>query len=904
MRKKSSQPISRQQYQPYPYALQNVELVVDLDARQTRVRSTLRFERIGSGPVPLVLNGTDIELHSIALNNRQLGTEEYTLTDDTLSLMPTGSEFMLSIDTLCTPADNTTLMGLYQSGSHLFTQCEAEGFRRITWFPDRPDVMAVYTVTMRASQAHYPVLLSNGNLVSRRKLDEDRHEAVWHDPHPKPSYLFAMVAGDFVVREKTVRTRSARPVTLQIYSDPDAHDQTGWAMACLENAMRWDEDRFDLELDLDRFMIVAARDFNMGAMENKGLNIFNASYVLASPDTATDRMYRVIEAVIGHEYFHNWTGNRITCRDWFQLSLKEGLTVFREQEFSADMLAQGLDGTAAASARAVKRIDDVNILRNQQYPEDAGPMAHPVRPESYVEISNFYTATIYEKGAELVRMLHTLLGEAGFQQGMQEYIRRHDGQAVTCDDFLDAMEIVYADQHPGRNLDGFRRWYSQAGTPNVTIESTFEASTGTLALAIRQDNPPAGLEVQQQPPVSKPPLHIPIALGMLDSKGQPLSLDDASGPDKTALLELQETTQHWQMTGLPEAPVLSVLRGFSAPVTIHMERHAGELEMLAMHDPDPFARWEAIQQLGAQTLWARIDQPDSSEAANLTQSLARTWTGILTDTHLAPDYQARALTLISGSQLMHQRRPLDPHSGHQARRMLQCELGGQLGDLWLETWQRYGTLTQKPYRPHPADAGQRALRAVALAALVAGGHPQAMDKVWQQYDEANNLTDRLSALTAATQHGREQDSLDLLERFYHDAADESVVDEWFGLQARAAWTDVDRARTLMAHPAFSLRNPNRARAVIYQFCLQNPLASHTPQGYAFWEEQILALDALNPELGARLARGLENWNDTIEPFRSQMLATLETLSRCNQLSTNAREIIMRALDEKKTGEIS
>ena len=513
MRTDTAPTIFRQDYAPYPYRLPQVRLEFDLAAESTRVRSELRFEPApDTAPgTPLVLQGEDLELVEVRLDGRPLAADEYQMGDGTLSLIPPGhgKPFTIGVVSLCRPADNTTLMGLYVSGDKLFTQCEAQGFRRITWFPDRPDVMARFEVLLRADPAAYPLLLSNGNLIEQAGLPDGRHQALWRDPHPKPCYLFALVAGDFDCIERTETTHSGREVLLQVYSDKGYREQTRWALDCLANALHWDERRFGLELDLDRFMVVAARDFNMGAMENKGLNIFNAAYVLADPATATDAAYRGIEAVIGHEYFHNWTGNRVTCRDWFQLSLKEGLTVFRDQEFSADMLAEGLPPAEAASARAVKRIDDVHTLRLAQFPEDAGPMAHPIRPDSYQEIGNFYTATVYEKGAEVIRMQHTLLGEAGFRAGMDEYFRRHDGQAVTCDDFVDAMESVYAQQHPGQDFAVFRRWYAQAGTPRVRVRSAYDPATRACRITLEQYCAPAGLEARQSPPPKNRPCTSP-----------------------------------------------------------------------------------------------------------------------------------------------------------------------------------------------------------------------------------------------------------------------------------------------------------------------------------------------------------------------------------------------------------
>jgi len=604
--------IHRRDYQPFPWLIPHTHLHFELDARSTRVRSVLEVapgvESIdANASAPLVLNGEQLALESIVLNGRVLSPHEYQLSAHTLTLHPPAAGATLEITGTCSPETNSMLMGLYVSGKSLFTQCEAEGFRRITWFADRPDVMSRYTVTLQADKTRYPVLLSNGNLISTRDLADNRHEAVWQDPFPKPCYLFALVAGQFDCRETTIQTRSGRNALLQIYSDPGTRDKTEWALQCLERAVKWDEARFGLELDLDRFMIVAARDFNMGAMENKGLNVFNSSYILADADSATDTSFEAIESVIGHEYFHNWTGNRVTCRDWFQLSLKEGLTVFRDQEFSADMMAAGLDSVQAASARAVKRMDDVTALRVAQFPEDAGPMAHPIRPDSYQEIGNFYTATVYEKGAEVIRMLHTLLGEDTFQAGMREYFRRHDGQAVTCDDFVDAMQAAWQAQDGTKNLEVFRRWYEQAGTPQVCVKLDYDAGQQRCTLTLAQSNPPAGLE-KQQTDLHKPPLHIPFTLGLLDQDGQSIAL---SG-EQTATLELTETEQRWTFENIRAKPVPSLLHGFCAPVRVRYAYADAELALLCQHSTDPFARWEAGQTLATRQMLALVNEPSSS----------------------------------------------------------------------------------------------------------------------------------------------------------------------------------------------------------------------------------------------------------------------------------------------------
>lgn len=889
MRTTNSYIISRTDYRPYPYTVSQVRLYFDLDHDITRVTAELDMQRCGDEAAPLVLDGDALTLVSVAIDGQLLQPAQYELTDTTLTLHPESATFTLTVQTECHPADNTALMGLYASADSLFTQCEAEGFRRIMWFPDRPDVMSAYRVTLRADKSRYPVLLSNGNLISQRELDNGRHEAVWDDPHPKPSYLFALVAGNFSCREKVVQTRSGRPVTLQVYTDALSIDKTAWALDCLERAMRWDEDTWGLELDLDRFMIVAARDFNMGAMENKGLNIFNSAYVLASPDTATDTNYRTVEAVIGHEYFHNWTGNRVTCRDWFQLSLKEGLTVFREQAFSADMLAAGLDGDAARSAQAVKRIEDVDILRSSQFPEDAGPMAHPIRPESYQEISNFYTATIYEKGAEVIRMLHTLLGRDGFREGLQEYFRRHDGQAVTCDDFLDAMEHVYRQRHPDRTLDTFRGWYSQAGTPRVTLRVNYDETTRSCTITLTQQNDPAGIEKQASPVKAKPPLHIPVAVGFVGANGQPMPAPN----NGTTLLELTDAQASWTFSDMPERPIVSALRGFSAPVILQSDTTDAEFAVLAMHDPDPFARWEAVQHLASAEI---LRQADTTEDAATPTLIIDVWRQLLADPGLSPDYRARALRLIPIKQMLLKMQPINPQAISQAHATVHAHLGHALREHWLAAYESCNDVAVRPYSPAPLDAGKRALRSLALAYLLSGDHEPAIELAREQYWQANNLTDRLGALNALARFADPVCSQDILADFYERArADEQLMDAWFSAQATAHWADVDTIEALMAHPEFSIRNPNRARALVFQFCLNNVAAIHTPEGYAFWARQILALDPLNPEIAARLTRGLDNWAQFAEPARSGMKDALETLRNHHTLSPNVSEIVDKAL---------
>ncbi len=900
MRTDTVQTIHRLDYTPYPYRLPEVRLVFDLDPGRTLVRATLHLEPTSqSAAPPLVLHGEDLELLSITLDDRALSADEYALDEQTLRILqpPAGRPFTIEITSACRPADNTSLMGLYVSGEKLFTQCEAQGFRRITWFPDRPDIMSRYHVTLRAHPDPFPLLLSNGNLIAQRALEDGRHEAIWQDPHPKPSYLFALVAGDFDCLERTETTRSGRPVTLQVYSDRGCADQTRWALDCLARAMRWDEQRFGLELDLDRFMIVAARDFNMGAMENKGLNIFNAAYVLADPDTATDAAYRGIEAVIGHEYFHNWTGNRVTCRDWFQLSLKEGLTVFRDQEFSADMMAQGLPEREAASARAVKRIDDVTTLRIAQFPEDAGPMAHPIRPDSYQEIANFYTATVYEKGAEVIRMQHTLLGEEGFRAGLDEYFRRHDGQAVTCDDFIDAMESVYQRLRPGEDLSIFRRWYSQAGTPRVRVAIEHDPEARTCRITLGQHCAPVGLETRHDPVRDKPPLHIPVAIGLLDPDGTPIPIQWNGRPQDTVVLELRDTSHTWELPGVARRPVVSLLRGFSAPVIIEADRSDEELALLARCDTDAFARWDAGQALARRHLLACVAAFQAQTPPPDPAPLLDTWQAAIADTTLTPAYQARLLALPSAKEILELTQPMDPLATVQAWTHVQRTLGAGLAAAWRVLHDQHAD-DGRPYQPDPASSGRRALRNLALAYLAAAESGDGPERALAQHRNARNMTERMGALGALLgrqDRDAETDAVlaDFHARWRHDPL---VIDRWFAVQAAAPSCDVARARALMAHPDFSLRNPNRARSLVFRFCMDNLKGLHTPQGYLFWAEQVLALDRINPEIAARLARAFDSWARYTPRARDAMRDALQHVREARGLSRNVNEIVSKALD--------
>ena len=912
MRTDTSVTIRREAYQPYPFRIPTVELTFDLDPARTEVTARYRVERCQPGDgSALVLQGESLELLDVQVDGQPWPPARVRHDDDSLTLLELPDQAWITLRGQCRPADNTTLMGLYVSNDVFFTQCEAEGFRRITWFADRPDVMSVYTVTLRADAERYPVLLSNGNLLEQGRLPDGRLQAIWHDPFPKPCYLFALVAGRLGVREKTLTTRSGRRVLLQVYSDPGNEARTDWALQSLERSLRWDEQRFNLELDLDRFMIVAARDFNMGAMENKGLNIFNAAYVLADPETATDANYRAIEAVIGHEYFHNWTGNRVTCRDWFQLSLKEGLTVFRDQEFTADMMALALaerstlaDASALAraqhSARAVKRIDDVLALRAAQFPEDAGPMAHPIRPESYQEIGNFYTATIYEKGAEVIRMQHTLLGEAGFQAGMAEYFRRHDGQAVTCDDFVAAMESVYVQHHPGRNLQQFREWYRQAGTPRVEVDLRHDAEQQTCTLTLTQSNPAVGIE-RLQAGLDKPPLHIPFAIGLLQRDGKPIRLRldpaDHDGAD-TVVLELTERQASWTFHQIAEPPVPSLLRDFSAPVHVVYDATAAELAILLAHDSNPFTRWEAGQTLASRHLLASAQALAQGQPAPAAHAVVDAWRAVVSDPAVDAAWRARALALPSERLLAERLHPIDPQALATARDTLQRALGLALREHWQALF--HSEATPGAYSPDPQSAGQRDLRHLALGYWLASQDPLAVQAAARLYQQAGNMTERVAALSALLNYAPEHaDTAAALQHFHatwHD--DPLVIDKWFALQATARGTTLAHIQGLACHPAFTLRNPNRARALVFQFCLNHPRGFHATDGsgYAWWVEQVLALDAINPEIAARLARALEQFQRYASPWREAMHAALSRVHQHPTLSRNVHEIVAKALE--------
>ena len=878
MRTDTPQTIHRKDYAAPTYLVSSVEIGFDLDPAQTRVATRVTMQRNGRSR-DIVLLGDGVTLVNLRMNGKLLRAGDYRLADDVLTIPNAPVKVVLEIETLVQPDQNTSLMGLYVSNGNFFTQCEAEGFRKITYFPDRPDVMAKYTVMLRADKEKYPVLLSNGNLIAQGDLGDGRHYATWEDPFKKPSYLFALVAGKLVCQEETYRLKSGRDVLLQVWVEDGNLDKTQHAMDSLKNSIRWDEERFGLELDLDRFMIVAVGDFNMGAMENKGLNIFNTKFVLANPRIATDVDYANIEAVVGHEYFHNWTGNRVTCRDWFQLSLKEGLTVFRDQEFSADMV--GTD-----SGRAVKRIDDVRVLRQAQFPEDAGPMAHPVRPDSYVEINNFYTVTIYEKGAEVVRMYQTLFGRDGFRKGMDLYFKRHDGQAVACDDFRAAM----ADAN-GRDLTQFERWYSQAGTPHLEVEMDYDAAAKTCALTITQSCPPTPGQAH------KKPFHIPVAVGLLDGNGSdlPLKLQSGKGSGATTLvLELTDTEHTFTFVDVPQQPVPSLLRGFSAPVTLSFDYSDADLAFLMAHDSDPFNRWEAGQRLAMRRLLALTETAGADEGA-IDPALIDAMRATLNDKALDPSFREQVLALPSEVMIAEQMSVIDPGAIHKARQALRRTLARQLRDDLLAAYQF--NRADGPYSPDAKSAARRGLRNIALSYLAELDDAQSHALAQQHWDAADNMTDRMAALMALANSGAPGKGK-ALARFYEEfQAEPLVIDKWFSLQAMARTADVAAIRKLTQHPAFTLKNPNRARSLIFSFCNGNPSAFHAVDGsgYDFWAENVIALDAVNPQVSARLARSLDRWRKYAPALQDKMRAALQRVAAAPKLSRDVQEIISKAL---------
>ena len=879
--------IKRENYTAPAFWIETVELTFDLDPQKTRVLNKMRvLKNTSSAETVLRLDGEELSLSRVLVNG---AGSSFKIEGDQLvleNLPQDGEAFNLEIFTICQPIKNTQLSGLYVSNESFFTQCEAEGFRRITYFPDRPDIMASYTVTLKADKAHYPVLLSNGNLVESGALEDGKHFAKWIDPHKKPCYLFALVAGRLVAREQSIVTRSGSKHLLQIYVRPGDLDKTEHAMNSLMASIAWDEARFGLRLDLERFMIVATSDFNMGAMENKGLNIFNTKYVLASQSTATDADFSNIESVVGHEYFHNWTGNRITCRDWFQLSLKEGLTVFRDQEFSQDL-------AGSPSARAVKRIEDVRLLRTIQFAEDAGPMAHPVRPDSYIEINNFYTVTVYEKGAEVVRMMQTLVGRDGFTKGMKLYFERHDGQAVTCDDFANAVADANPDSQLKIHLEQFKRWYSQAGTPHITARGFYDHSAKKYTLRLAQSCP---LTPGQ---LTKEPFVVPVMIGLLNSSG-----DEIKASTLCVLTQQEQSFEFENIDCNSGEPIASLFRGFSAPVTLETTQTQAQLLILLAHDTDPFNQWDAAQRLCVHSALEAI-QSESPVDQVLNEELISGLRTLLRDDNLDPAFKEVALTLPSESYLAEQLASLDPVKVHRVREKMKEEMALALKEDWA--WAYANHKSKGAYSPDAMSCGKRALSGLALAQLclaekiTANGHSGEWSQTaFKVFEHAENMTERMNALLALINAGSEhaKSALDIFYKLYkHEAL---VMDKWFAVQASANDRGGDvlsKVRSLMQHPDFEIKNPNRARSLIFSYCVANPAAFHKSDasGYVFWSERVLELDAINAQVAARLARALDKWKNLVEPYKTAACEALKRVASKSDLSNDVREVVTRAL---------
>ena len=868
--------VRRTDYAPPPWRIPRTRLHVALAPSATRVTATLALERAAEAEAPLVLDGVGFTLESVVLDGRELAPEDYVRDEEHLTFRGLPARCELVLVTVVDPAANTALEGLYRSSGTYCTQCEAEGFRRITGYLDRPDVLSVWDVSIEARRADCPVLLSNGNLVAEEDLGDGRHLARWHDPHPKPCYLFALVAGDLAGIEGRFTTRSGREVALHVFTEAHNVGRCGFALASLEAAMRWDEEVYALEYDLERFTIVAVDDFNMGAMENKGLNVFNTKFVLADTASATDADFLGVESVVAHEYFHNWTGNRVTCRDWFQLSLKEGLTVFRDQSFTADR-----------HSATVKRIEDVRLLRARQFPEDAGPMAHPIRPDAYIEINNFYTLTVYEKGAEVIRMLHTLIGEEAWGRGMARYIERHDGTAATCDDFVDAMQ--WASEV---DLGQFRHWYSTAGTPVLEIEEHHDAASERHVLTVRQSIPDTPGQTD------KAPLHIPLRVGLVSPDGAPVA-PSIGRPDTHGgtLLDVREREQRFVFENVPQRPVLSALRGFSAPVRLHHALEDEALAFLMAHDGDAFNRWEAGQRLATRVI-ERVERgaPAEEAGAELIEALGQCFL----DRSLDPAFRAEVLFLPSFDTLAEARERVDVAALDRARRAVLARLAAR----WIEP---LVALAEAPSRAaDPGDGramGERRLENAALALLgtlePAVHEPLAL----RRFEAAANMTDRVAALQLLCEGEGEvrERALDAFHRRWRD--NRLVIDKWFAVQAMARRPGaVDDVRTLTAHADFEPSNPNRVRSLLASFSQANPTGFHEPRGggHRLLAEHVLRLDRTNPQLAARLLAPLARWARFTEPQASSMRAELERIRDAGRLSPDVFEIVARSLETVST----
>lgn len=884
MRTEQPQMIYLKDYQAPDYLIDETHLTFELFEDHTLVHAQLLMRRNparGPGLPALALDGQQLELLSVSLDDIEQAADDYQLSDSHLILHPTSEQFVVDTSVRIHPETNTALEGLYKSGGMFCTQCEAEGFRKITYYLDRPDVMSKFTTTVVAEQHSYPILLSNGNPIASGPDDDGRHWATWEDPFMKPAYLFALVAGDLWCVEDTFTTMSERSVALRIYVEPENIDKCQHAMTSLKKSMRWDEETYGREYDLDIFMIVAVNDFNMGAMENKGLNIFNSSAVLARAETATDAAHQRVEAIVAHEYFHNWSGNRVTCRDWFQLSLKEGFTVFRDSEFSADM-----------NSRTVKRIQDVAYLRTHQFAEDAGPMAHAVRPESFIEISNFYTLTVYEKGSEVVRMIHTLLGAEGFRKGSDLYFERHDGQAVTCDDFIKAMEDAN-----GADLSQFKRWYSQAGTPRLAVSEHYDAQQHTYSLTFAQSCPPTPDKVEKLPFV------IPVELGLLDAQGGEIALQlagetVASGTSR--VLSVTQAEQTFTFVGVNEKPLPSLLRGFSAPVKLSFDYSRDQLMFLMQHDTDGFNRWDAGQQLAVQVLQELIGQHQRGEALDMDQRLVEALRTVLGNDQLDQAMVAEMLSLPGEAYLTEISDVADVEAIHTAREFARKQLADSLFDaLWARYQANREVSKATPYVAEAEHFARRALQNIALSYLMLSGKPQVLAAALEQFEHSDNMTERLTALAVLVNSPFEAEKAAALASFAEQFKDNPLVmDQWFSVQAGSTLPGgLQRVRELMEHPAFTLKNPNKVRALVGAFAGQNLINFHAADGsgYRFLADLVIELNGFNPQIASRQLAPLTRWRKYDAARQALMKAELVRIRDSGELSSDVFEVVSKSL---------
>lgn len=876
----ASKTIYLKDYQAPDFLIKHVDLCFYLGEKKTRVVSVLQLKRQSANQnSPLVLNGEGLVLGEVKINKTLIDDAAYALTDTALTLLNVPDCFTLEIETFIKPQQNFSLEGLYKSSGNYCTQCEAEGFRKITYFLDRPDVMTLFSTMIIADKAKYPVLLSNGNLLDVGDYDDGRHWAKWQDPHKKPCYLFALVAGDLAFIEDHYKTMSGRQVQLRIYVQQHNIDKCDFAMVSLKKSMQWDEESFAREYDLDVYNIVAVDDFNMGAMENKGLNVFNSKYVLAKQDTATDTDFMAIEGVIGHEYFHNWSGNRVTCRDWFQLTLKEGLTVFRDQQFTAEM-----------NSAAPKRIDDVNVLRTAQFAEDAGPMAHPIQPDSYQEINNFYTVTVYNKGAEVIRMIHTLLGKDKFRRGMDLYFSLYDGQAVTIEEFVSAMEQVSK-----IDLSQFRRWYKQAGTPELTVKEKFEADKKTYTLALSQSTPAtpsSATSVQQE----KLPFHIPLKLSLLTKNID--SATDCATEQAATVLNFTQNKQQFVFNDISEKPVLSILQGYSAPVKLKFERDDEELAFCMAHENDDFNRWDAGQQLSTRLILSLVDSINNADALVLPDYYIAACEKTINNKTLDKALTARALTLPSLMYIGEIMPVIDVDAIFQAREFINRQLAQQLEPVLLAT---YHENVQSEYSLSAQSMGKRFLRNQALSYLMyLGDQGELLAK--QQYQSADNMTDQMAAFKALVHH-ETSSSEEVIHSFYQQWQDDNLVmDKWFSVQATAPYLMAygaaeSRVKRLFEHKDFDIKNPNRVRSLLGAFCAANPTCFHDMSGfgYALLEQYIEKLDGMNPQIASRLCLPLTRWQRYNETRQRLMKAALQRLIALPNLSNDVSELVEKSL---------